>query len=118
MKGRPYLIEQFADDTIVFCKADLDQIRNTKRVLRCFEAMLGLEINFKESKICGVGVDDDFVEQARNILSWKSGSLPIKYLGLPVGSNPKSIKCWKPVLDRLERKLAMWKSDIYSWVEG
>lgn len=38
------------------------------------------------------------------------GSLPIPYLGLPLGASFKSKEAWSPVVDRVRRKLAGWKT--------
>ena len=42
------------------------------------------------------------------------GKLPIIYLGLLLGSNPKSKITWRPVIDKLQKKLASWKSKYMS----
>ena len=47
----------FADDTIIFCESDIGQISNVKRVLRCFQVMSGLNINFLKSCIFGINVE-------------------------------------------------------------
>ncbi|XP_028114475.1 uncharacterized protein LOC114312452 [Camellia sinensis] len=44
---------QFADDTIIFCKGAKEEVLNIKRVLRCFEVMSGLKINFHKSFVYG-----------------------------------------------------------------
>ena len=36
-------------------------------------------------------------------------SLPLKYLGLPVGAKFKELSVWNPILERMERRLACWK---------
>ena len=40
---------QFVDDTMVFCAADKEELLNIKRILRCFELVSGLKINFFKS---------------------------------------------------------------------
>lgn len=53
----PHLVErrlsilQYADDTILFMKDDLDQAKNLKLVLRAFEKLSGLKINFHKSEM-------------------------------------------------------------------
>ena len=42
---------QYADDTIIFCKSQVDQLLNVKRVLRCFEVISGFKINFFKSSM-------------------------------------------------------------------
>ena len=54
---------QFADDTVIFSKANLDKITSIKRILRCFEILLGLKINFRKSIVSGVGLETDHVKE-------------------------------------------------------
>ena len=50
---------QFADDTIIFCEGANEEVLNIKTVLRCFEVMSGLKINYHKSVVCGVGYQED-----------------------------------------------------------
>ena len=40
----------------------------------------------------------------------KLAKLPISYLCIPLGANPKRISTWKPVVEKIEKRLAMWKA--------
>ena len=40
------------------------------------------------------------------VLGCKQGSLPMKYLGLPLGAKFKDKSIWNPILEKMERKLA------------
>uniref|UniRef100_A0A2N9GX79 Reverse transcriptase domain-containing protein n=1 Tax=Fagus sylvatica TaxID=28930 RepID=A0A2N9GX79_FAGSY len=71
----------FADDTLIMCGADRDQLLHLKGVLMCFEAVIGGRIT----------------------------TLPMKYLGLPLGARYKSKEIWNPILEKMERRLAEWK---------
>ena len=42
---------QFADDSLLLCEADVMEIRNVKKILRCFELISGLKINYHKSEI-------------------------------------------------------------------
>lgn len=37
------------------------------------------------------------------------GSLPMTYLGMPLGASYKSPTIWNPILEKIEHKLAGWK---------
>ena len=37
------------------------------------------------------------------------GSLPMKYLGMPLGTPYKTAFVWNPILERMEKKLLGWK---------
>jgi hypothetical protein len=41
----------FADDTIVFCDAELEQLLHLRMVLLCFEAVTGLGVNMSKSEL-------------------------------------------------------------------
>ena len=43
------------------------------------------------------------------ILGCWIGSLPMTYLGMPLGVSHKSPTIWNPILEKIERKLAGWK---------
>ncbi|CAL5365331.1 unnamed protein product [Camellia sinensis] len=106
---------QFADDTIIFCEANWDEIRVLKRILRCFEVMSGLKINFHKSIVCGIGVGEELVKEFANNLNCLSQSLPFSYLGLPLGANPRKKSTWKPVVEKFKKKLASWKRRFLSF---
>ncbi|KAK2635471.1 hypothetical protein Ddye_030263 [Dipteronia dyeriana] len=46
---------QFVDDTILFIKPKTDYLCNAKRILRCFQLVSGLKINFHKSCVVRVG---------------------------------------------------------------
>uniref|UniRef100_A0A2N9GQ21 Reverse transcriptase domain-containing protein n=1 Tax=Fagus sylvatica TaxID=28930 RepID=A0A2N9GQ21_FAGSY len=98
----------FADDTIVFCDADRDQLLHLRMVLACFEAMTGLGVNMGKSELVPVGEVSN-VDQLAEILCCRVGVLPMSYLGMPLGSSFKASSVWNPILEKIERKLAGWK---------
>ncbi|XP_058725510.1 uncharacterized protein LOC131596787 [Vicia villosa] len=81
---------QFADDTIIISEGDTANLWSMKAILRGFELMSGLRINFSKSNIYGINVGDWFLEAASSFLSCKVSSLPFKYLGIKVGGNPRT----------------------------
>ena len=53
-----------------------------------FEAIFGLKINLGKSELVPIGVVHNF-ELLLNVLGCKQGTLPIKYLGLPLNAKFK-----------------------------
>lgn len=88
---------------------DEREIINLKKILRWFQDVSGLKINYSKSMLCGVGVQDEVVENLALIIGCKSGKLPMKYLGLPLGANPRRIQTWQPVIERTEKVLKPWR---------
>jgi exonuclease III len=105
---------QYADDTIFIGEACVENLWSMKAILRWFELISGLKVNFSKSNIIGVNVQNSFLEGAASFLHCKVRSLPFTYLGLPVGANPRCVNTWKPVLDAIENRLHSWKNKYVS----
>lgn len=83
-------ILQFAEDTLLFMKVDVEQVQVIRCLLLLFEVASGLKVNLSKSTIIGVGNFHHLGETA-GILSCQVGILPRTYLGLPplLGPNTK-----------------------------
>jgi hypothetical protein len=80
-----------ADDTLILCGANLDHLRHLCCLFLCFEAALGLKINLASLNwlLWPVG-NVEHVEKVASILGYGISSLPVKYLGLPLGASYKA----------------------------
>ncbi|XP_016192852.1 uncharacterized protein LOC107633766 [Arachis ipaensis] len=67
---------QFADDTILFCPPEEETIRSYARLLRCFEMMSGLTINFDKSSLIPINFEQQWFYNMCNLLGCKEVSLP------------------------------------------
>jgi hypothetical protein len=47
-----------------------------------------------KSKIYGINVEDRFLEVGSSFLSYSSDVIPFKFLGIPVGANPRRRETW------------------------
>lgn len=70
--------------------------------------MLGLHINLGKYELVPVGGVHN-LEALVGLLGCGQSSLPLKYLGLPLGAKFKDLSIWNPILERMERRLAGWK---------
>ena len=98
----------FADDTLIFCDAEPSQITNLRTILTRFEEVLRLHINLGKSELVLVGAVHN-LEDLVGLLGCGQSSLPLKYLGLPLGAKFKDLSVWNPILERMEKRLAGWK---------
>jgi hypothetical protein len=105
---------QYADDTLCIGEASVSNLWTLKAILRGFELASGLKVNFWKSGLIGINVPSTFLEMACNFLNCKLGSLPFKYLGLPIGANPKSPSTWVPLLEHLRNRLLSWRNKYIS----
>ena len=79
-----------------------------RMVLIWFEAVSGLKVILGKPELVAVGAVHN-MDLLVAVLGCKQGSLPMKYLGLPLGAKFKDKSIWKPILEKMERKLAGWK---------
>jgi len=87
----------FADDTLIFDKANSEQLQHLRCLFLCFEVGSGLKINLEKSEIVPVGDVGD-VEGLARILGCRVSSLPLKYLGLPLGASYKATSIWNGII--------------------
>ncbi|XP_058750873.1 uncharacterized protein LOC131623895 [Vicia villosa] len=85
-------ILQFSDDTLLVGNASWKHIWAVKSVLRVFEIVSGLDINFHKSKLIGINISYLLLEATACRTEDKSFS----FLGIPTGSNSRRIPFWFP----------------------
>ncbi|CAJ2634610.1 unnamed protein product [Trifolium pratense] len=99
---------QFADDTIIVGEGNWDNLWSIKTVLRSFELVSGLKVNFFKSKLYGINLDDIFLRASSSFLHCGVDHLPFRFLGIPVGANPRRKATWSPILDVMKKRLSIW----------
>jgi len=94
----------FTDDTLIFCNALSSQLHYLRSLFLLFEPASGLKVNLAKSELILVGD----VDQVESFSRYRCGvgTLPVKYLGLPLGTSYKSIHIWDSVIEMIERWLA------------
>ena len=111
----PHLVDdglsilQYADDTILFMDHNFDQAKNLKLILCAFEQLSGLKINFHKSELFCFGEAKNFESQYLDLFGCERGSLPFKYLGIPIHYRKLRNNEWKGLEDRFEKRLSNWK---------
>ncbi|GKV34650.1 hypothetical protein SLEP1_g43008 [Rubroshorea leprosula] len=105
---------QFADDTIVFGNASEENIWAVKSIMRIFEMVSRLKINFGKSMLMGINVPEEWMTRMSCILNCKQGSFPCKYLSMTIGGKSRCIAMWRPMIDSFKKRLASWKNRFIS----
>ncbi|WJX49459.1 hypothetical protein P8452_35893 [Trifolium repens] len=106
---------QYADDTLCIGEASVENLWSLKAILRGFERASGLKVNFWKSSLMGIHVENNFMEMASTFLNCIRGSIPFKYLGLPVGANPRKMATWEPMVEKIRSKLNSWENKHISF---
>ncbi|KAL6640643.1 hypothetical protein ACP70R_021766 [Stipagrostis hirtigluma subsp. patula] len=100
---------QYADDTVLFLENDDISIRNVKWILYCFEMLSGLKINYQKSEIFVFGVEIEEQVRIAEIFNCNIGTLPMKYLGIPVTDGNLRVIDFDVTANRAEKKLGTWQ---------
>ena len=98
----------YANDTILFCEAHPEQLLYTRMALTCFEAVIGLKVNMSKSEMVLVG-EVAGLSALADLLYCHTRTLPLQYLGMPLGASYKALAIWTPIVEKIERRLAGWQ---------
>ncbi|XP_058734070.1 uncharacterized protein LOC131605773 [Vicia villosa] len=107
-------ILQFTDDTLLVGESSWRQVWAIKAVLRAFELVSGLGINYHKSKLIGINVSANFLEAASYVLSCKVEGSVYTFLGIKVGCNPRKKESWIPLVSKIKKRLSGWNNRFLS----
>ena len=74
----------FANDLLIFSGSQLESVQAINNILMHFSAISGMKINEGKSSVFFSGTNDEVKRQMLNLLRFREGKLPIKYLGVPL----------------------------------
>ncbi|KAL0288308.1 UNVERIFIED_CONTAM: hypothetical protein Sradi_7100600 [Sesamum radiatum] len=98
----------FADDVLLFCAGDIASVRTIHGVLVEFGRLSGLHVNPNKSTIILSRAVQRERQDILNIVGFQEGTLPIKYLGVPLTASRLTITDCQPMIEKLSRRLAGW----------
>ena len=104
----------FADDLFLFTKGNVDSVRITMDELAKFEAFSGMQVNKQKSVMFLAGTDDNVRDAILDMMGFRLGSLPMKYLGVPLISSKLSHSDCQPLLDKIIARI-QWISSSLSF---
>ena len=82
---------QFAGDTIIIGDNCWLNVRTICDVLLLLEEVSGLKVNFYKSMVTGVNISPTWLFEAASVFNCRTGSIPFKYLGLPIGGDGRKL---------------------------
>ncbi|KAL0285559.1 UNVERIFIED_CONTAM: putative ribonuclease H protein [Sesamum angustifolium] len=89
-------------------RADISSIQVIKHTLSEFAELSGLKVNPNKSQIILSRAVQQEKQQMIDILGFQEGSLPVKYLGVPLISSRLTIADCKPLINKLDTQIAGW----------
>lgn len=100
---------QYADDTIFVGSASASNAGIMKLILRNFELLSGLKVNFDKCSVMGVNVDRGRLETMATSLGCVVGDIPFSYLGVRVEICQKSSNEWMGLIQKFRKRLKLWE---------
>ena len=105
----------FADDSLLFCKANSQECQQLIEILSLYEAASGQKINADKSSVFfSANAMEEKKIEILEILGPMQDSWHGKYLGLPSIIGKSKNKVFVEIKERVGKKLAGWKEKILS----
>jgi len=105
---------QFVADTIFFCEPSYHNVLVVKVILRLFELVSGLRVNFHKSVLGSVRISQLDIRVFSKCLNCRQMELPFKYLGMIISSNPRRFEFWNSIVDKIKSRLSRWRGKMLS----
>ena len=100
---------------MLFCKGNLQSIIILIKTEDYFFSCSGLQANNSKSGIYLAGVNNEFRDQAKQIINYNSESLPFKYLGMPFTSRRFSVIDCDYLVDKMTAQIRVWYAKNLSY---
>lgn len=106
---------EFADDTLIIGDMSIANMWTIKGILRWFELISSLKVNFFKSKLASIVVCEETVRRCARMLNCRIMSIPFTYLGIQVGANPRRLSTWVMVQNKFQKRLTLWRQKSLSF---
>ncbi|XP_020256483.1 uncharacterized protein LOC109833285 [Asparagus officinalis] len=98
----------FADDLLLFGRGDLYSIQKLYQCVRKFGETTGLEANQDKCSVFFGGVNETVKNDIINLLGFKEGSFPIRYLGVPLICKKLSYVDCNALINQVSNQFQTW----------
>ena len=105
----------FADDLLIFSKGKLDSIIGIQRVMELFYTYSGLQLNSSKCELFSAGVNGARLLEIQQATGFKLGTLPVRYLGVPLVTRRLTDKDCSPLVDRITARITHWSAKFLSY---
>ena len=105
----------FADDLLLFCRADRTSAKIIMSSFDLFSKASGLHANPSKSNIFLSGVDHHLKDQLVQLLHMEEGVLPFRYLGVPLHSRKLNARDCRLLVDKIVGRINFWSSCLLSY---
>ena len=89
-------------------------MHTSSTMMDIFSDFFGPQLNRAKSFFIGFGLSPEELAGCSRILATPIGSLPIRYMGVPLVDRRLRVQDWHPVIEKVESRLARWRARLLS----
>ena len=104
----------FADDIMIFFGGHYSFLQQILATMDRFASWSGLTVNRSKSELYTAGLNQVETMDMMS-LGFSNGSLPVRYLGLPLMHRKLRVCDYRPLLDQLRSRFSSWSSRALSF---
>ncbi|CAN1159944.1 LINE-1 retrotransposable element ORF2 protein [Linum perenne] len=105
----------FADDLLVFTKANVTAVTQVREIMDHFHLVSGLQLNPDKSDLYMAGVSRTIAGQIVAVAEFREGQLPMKYLGIPISAGKLSKADCRGLVDKITGRIKDWKAKFLNY---
>ncbi|XP_058776403.1 uncharacterized protein LOC131650721 [Vicia villosa] len=105
----------FADDLMMFSRGDPTSVQTMMQEFHKFSEATGLWASQAKCKVYCGGIKEADQQQILQITGFSAGSIPFKYLGVPLSSRRLTIHHCRTLVDRILAKIQHWTAKLLSY---
>lgn len=105
----------FADDLLIFIDGSIESVQCVLQVLKEFENRSGPAISMQKTSFFASGLTDDEINRIQVSTGMSCGSLPFRYLGVPLNSRKLSLSNCNVLLQQMKSKFSSWSIKTLSF---
>ncbi|KAL9667021.1 hypothetical protein QQ045_001366 [Rhodiola kirilowii] len=105
----------FADDVIIFSKANLESLAKIKSALQLFHSWSGLKVSDEKSAIYFGGCSERETDMMARAVGFQIGRLPFLYLGVPLDGCSLKKSAYNMIIDKMLSKITSWSAKCLSY---
>lgn len=100
---------------LLCCRADETSMKLQMNEFEQFSMVSGLQANMDKSSLYIAGVSTNFKDKICSELHLTEGTLPFKYLGVPLSTKKVTISQCMPLVEKIVDKIRSWTSKLLSY---
>ncbi|XP_028074446.1 uncharacterized protein LOC114276808 [Camellia sinensis] len=105
----------FADDLMIFSRGDASTVKLIMEGFKEFSSLSGLIPNPSKSNIYFSGCDMELRASILEIAKFNEGTLPVRYLGVPLITTKLRAADCGPLIDRITKRVKSWTNRALSY---